>query len=247
MLNLLTSRLKRLLESFGLNIRRVRAFDNCNRDIFPKATYSPWLQDETFLSTYNLISSNTLVDIYRLYELWKLLEEVKDIPGDVLEVGVWRGGTGCLLATCAKNLSIDGTIYLCDTFSGVVKAGNDDATYRGGEHSDTSEDLVRKLLSKLSLDNFEILKGIFPDATSDAISNNTFRLCHIDVDVKKSADDILSWVWPRLATGGVIVYDDYGFYECDGIRCHVDEQRKKSDRLVIHNLNGHAIIIKIRE
>ena len=33
----------------------------------------------------------------------------------------------------------------------------------------------------------------------------------------------------------------------DGIRKFVDEERKKTDRLVIHNLNGHAIIIKLSQ
>jgi O-methyltransferase len=47
-----------------------------------------------------------------------------------------------------------------------------------------------------------------------------------------------------MPVGGVVVYDDYGFLRCDGITRHVDEQRGRPDRRVIHNLNGHAVVVK---
>jgi O-methyltransferase len=64
------------------------------------------------------------------------------------------------------------------------------------------------------------------------------------VDVYQSAEDILQWVWARLCTGGIVVYDDYGFETCDGITRHVDAQRALADRIVLQNINGHAIVIK---
>jgi O-methyltransferase len=54
----------------------------------------------------------------------------------------------------------------------------------------------------------------------------------------------VEWVWPRLVAGGMIVYDDYGFRGCEGVTQFVNEQRSKPDRLIFHNLNGHAIAIK---
>jgi O-methyltransferase len=48
----------------------------------------------------------------------------------------------------------------------------------------------------------------------------------------------------RLVTGGFVVFDDYGFKGCEGVTRFVNEQRLKPDRLVLHNLSGHAIAIK---
>ena len=48
-----------------------------------------------------------------------------------------------------------------------------------------------------------------------------------------------------MPVGGMIVFDDYGFSGCEGVTKLVDEERNKNDRIVIHNLNGHGIIIKI--
>jgi O-methyltransferase len=42
------------------------------------------------------------------------------------------------------------------------------------------------------------------------------------------------------------VYDDYGFEACDGITKYVEEQIACPDRLVMHNLNGHALIVKMK-
>jgi O-methyltransferase len=49
-----------------------------------------------------------------------------------------------------------------------------------------------------------------------------------------------------MVIGGIIVFDDYGFSGCGGITKYVNEERNKNDRLIIHNLNGHGIIIKIK-
>lgn len=48
-----------------------------------------------------------------------------------------------------------------------------------------------------------------------------------------------------MVPGGIIVYDDFGFQTADGVTKYVEEQRQCADRLVIHNLNGHAVVIKL--
>lgn len=50
-----------------------------------------------------------------------------------------------------------------------------------------------------------------------------------------------------MVYGGIIVYDDYGFKNCAGITKHVEEQMNCNDRLVVHNLNGHALILKLKD
>jgi len=170
------------------------------------------------------------------------------LEGSLLEVGVWRGGTGALIATKASLCGITDTVYLCDTFKGVVKAASQkDSSYRGGEHADTSRHVVEDFLyQRLQLTNVTILPGVFPDDTGPAIAHERFRFCHIDVDVYQSAKDVTAWIWDKLVIGGIIVYDDYGLFECDGMRHCVDEQDAIPDRVVMHNLNGQAVVIKVK-
>jgi O-methyltransferase len=240
----------RLARKTGYEIRRRPRDPNVGGPLYGpvnlETTYSPWNGDEAFVAAYRAIVNHTLVDIYRCYELWSLVEQSHKLTGSIIEVGVWRGGTGTLLAERASTCGISDTVYLCDTFTGVVKASERDSTYRGGEHADSSRSTVERLLSSRKLSNARILEGIFPEETGCFLESATFRLCHIDVDVYRSARDAAEWLWPRLVVGGVIVYDDYGSQGCSGITQHVDEQISFHDRLVLHNLNGHAVVVKIR-
>ena len=215
--------------------------------IIPEITYSPWLADEKFRKIWPSLRQNTRVDEYKAYSLWQMIEQVKHIKGDFLEVGVWRGGSGCLLAYKCRQEKIDAKVYLCDTYEGVVKSGDKDYYWEDGEVADTSVEIVEKLLKKFSLGNLQILKGVFPEDTGHHLVNKKFRMCHIDVDVYQSAKDTINWVWGKLEVGGVIIFDDYGHAQCDGITELVQEESKKADRFVIHNLAGHAIMIKVRE
>lgn len=242
----------RLLKRFGYDL--IRAVGELpplhpqfrHAPVLPvKATYSPWLTDRAFQKGFQKISTHTLVDQFRCYELWTLVgNSAKLDPGGLIEVGVWRGGTGCLIAEAAKHFGISDPLYLCDTFEGVVKAGAMDTRYVGGEHRDTSEDLVRELKDSLGLDSVKILKGTFPDDTGHLIPEQAFRFAHLDVDVYQSTKEILNWLWPRLVTNGIVVFDDYGTHGCEGVTQIVDEFASRRDALLIHNLNGHAIVIK---
>ncbi len=212
----------------------------------PLALYAPWNLDRGFQRAYQTIFANTLVDQYRCFELWSLVEQVQKLEqGSIIEIGVWQGGTGVLMAHKAAECGITDPVYLCDTFSGVVKASDKDSFYKGNEHADTSQAIVEQLVDRFGLTQVKILKGIFPDETAHLIGDDRFRLCHVDVDVYQSAKDVVAWVWEQIVPGGIIVYDDYGFLGCDGITKLVEEQRALPDRLVFHNLNGHAIVVKL--
>jgi len=80
-----------------------------------------------FRTTYSQVQGATLVDKYRCFELWRLVEQSAKLEsGAFIEIGVWRGGTAALIATQARDLGLKDKVYACDTFSGVVKAGEED-------------------------------------------------------------------------------------------------------------------------
>lgn len=192
------------------------------------------------MNAYAAIRDFTLVDVYRCYELWDLAKQAELVEGAILEIGVWRGGTGCLLALAAPAK----IVYLADTFTGVVKAGAKDTRYVGGEHAEASEHTVRRLLASAGVTNARVLTGVFPDDTACHVSGPV-SLLHIDVDVYQSGKDTVEWALARLPVGSVIVFDDYGFSGCEGITQLVRELRKSlHDFAFIHNLNGHAIFIR---
>ena len=230
-----------------ISIKLAGMFGSSYQVILPIATYAPWLKDKAFLEIYSRVKSVCLVNIYQCWELWCLIGETGKLDGDVLEVGVFRGATSGIMGTRIKQLNSKSTLFCCDTFEGVVKASVQDNYYVGGEHKDTSMNLVKDLLvQRLGLENVVILKGVFPDETSGSITSNTFRFCHIDVDTYQSAKDVLDWIWPKLSVGGMVVFNDYAYPRTKGVTRLVEERRQEQDGLVMHNLNGNGIIMKIK-
>jgi O-methyltransferase len=214
--------------------------DFLHHRILPRATLSPWLNDSGFLNLFAAVEAHTLVDIYRCWELYSLAKQMQRLSGVYVEVGVWRGGTGAVLASAAPGKKV----YLADTFRGVVKAGKNDPRYRGGEHADTSRLVVESLMQDLSLNNTEVIEGVFPEDTLHLVPKN-ISLLHIDVDVYESCVDIVRECKQFMCRGGAIVFDDYGFFGCEGVTKYCDMLRQDTDFLFIHNLNGHAIFIKL--
>lgn len=213
--------------------------------IVPYASYSPWYDDEKFMEVYGKIKAHTLVDIYRCYELWSFIKRNVFLKGDVLEVGVWRGGTGSLIAKACELFS-DNKVYLVDGFGGVVKASSPDTIYRGGEHADTNVKVVEELLESLAISNTTLLKGVFPEQVNleEIGPGIRLKLCHIDVDTYQSASDIFDYAWPRMTKGGAVIFDDYGFWGCEGIT-KLCNAFAREDAVFFHNVNGHAILVKV--
>lgn len=207
--------------------------------VLPFATYSPWLSDSQFQEASQKVQGHTLVDPYRRHELWSLAKQSRKVPGCILEVGVWRGGTGALMAAAAP----EKLVHLADTFEGVVKAGERDPGYKGGEHADTSERIVEELLASMGISNARLHRGMFPEDTGGQVEGPV-ALLHCDVDVYESAKGVVEWCLPRLSSGGVMVFDDYGFHGCEGVARYCSELAGHPGLIFAHNLNGHAIFFK---
>jgi O-methyltransferase len=202
---------------------------------------SPWLEDEDFTRVYRSISANTLVDRARCYSLYLLAQQSRKVAGDILEVGSWRGGTGALLAQVLP----DRSVFLADTFAGVVKSA-DWEHYVDATHSDTSEQLVADFVSGLGLTNVELLTGIFPEETGSRVSDRSWAMVYLDLDVYQSTKDAFEFVWDDVVVGGFVAFDDYGMTSaCAGISKFVHEVKDDADKLFIQNLNGQAYLVKL--
>jgi O-methyltransferase len=150
-----------------------------------------------------------------------------------------------LLARRMAMFGLSQPILLCDTFGGVVKAGANDPHYVGGEHADTSIAIVEELAFRITLSNYRLSAGIFPEYRPAVLDNGSIGFCHIDVDTYTSAKDCFDFVWPRMIPGGVVVFDDYGSSTTSGVAKLVDELSSGVDGVWQYNLNGHAVAIRL--
>jgi len=145
----------------------------------------------------------------RAYVIYNgVIEMVKrNIPGDIAEVGCYKGGVIRLMAEMAK----DKNVFGFDTFEGFNKQLSKlhkefDADFTG-KLTDNSYDDVVKFLSDLK--NVTLIKGIFPKSMPKDFSDRTFCFVHIDCDIYKPTIDSLNFFYPRMSKDGWIVLDDY--------------------------------------
>ena len=213
--------------------------------IITESFYSPWKSDKKFQKTLKQIKKNTKLDHYRLYSLWELIEEISNLNGDIIEIGTWRGGSGCLIAKKINLLNLKSKIYLFDSFTGVKKVTKKDHDYlKKNQYADASKKTVIELIKKMNLKNTEVIKGIFPDDFKKKFRNKKFAFCHLDLDSYESTKGCYNWVWNKMVKNGIIVFDDYGYHIAEGVTSFVNKIKKNNDNFFFYNLTGQAIIIK---
>jgi len=77
--------------------------------------------DEAFWPIYDKVHEFTMTSVERLFDLYKSVEYVvkAGIPGDIIECGVWRGGSMMLVAHTLIGLRANNRVLqLFDTFRG---------------------------------------------------------------------------------------------------------------------------------
>jgi O-methyltransferase len=71
-------------------------------------------------------------------------------------------------------------------------------------------------------DRLYIHKGVIPGVFT-GLDDSLISFCHVDVDAYRSVQGCCDYVWPRLAMGGFMVFDDYGCPDCLGAKQAVDD------------------------
>jgi O-methyltransferase len=208
-------------------------------------TYSPWFE-AWFKEKYARLKSHTLLEEHRCYIIYELSRHCLHLQGDFAECGVYKGGSAFLIADTLTNASVmDKQLWLFDTFAGMPAMANEDPSQavKEGTFGDTSLDNVREYLKEFPFVVFN--PGLIP-GTLKAAAGRRFAFVHIDVDLYKTHLDCCDFFYPRMAQGGIIVFDDYGrdFFKASARRA-VDEffHDKPEPPITLHT--GQCIVIKL--
>ncbi len=136
------------------------------------------------------------------------------LPGDMAELGVYRGGSAIVMAGAAP----EKLLRLFDTFEGHPA---DDVFSEGHRKGEFATDVAEVRLALFSYRTaFHV--GRFP-ATTIGLDDVRFCLVHLDADLYESTRDALAWFWPRIVPGGTVVLDDVGWERCPGVARALEE------------------------
>ncbi|MFJ8711255.1 TylF/MycF/NovP-related O-methyltransferase [Streptomyces anulatus] len=182
-----------------------------------------------------------------------------DIPGDIVECGVWRGGS---MQACARTLlSVGETerdLYLFDTYEGMTPPTAEDLR-RDGRSAQELLDAQGKDRPIWAVASLEDVKAGFENVpypkehvhyvqgrvedTVPAQAPEQISILRLDTDWYASTKHELEHLYSRLVPGGVLLIDDYGYWQ--GSRQAVDEFLDKTgERLLLLRMDEGRIAVK---
>jgi O-methyltransferase len=217
--------------------RRVRGLlQGLGYEITRTDSRSPWPLDfqQGDIDLYEEVAPYTLTPPAAVAALADAVRHVctNNVPGAIVECGVWRGGSMRAVARTLLDLGeTDTDLYLFDTFEGMSEPTNKDVMWTGeradavlARESKESNfwaraplDQVREVMHALPYPKSKIhfVKGkveeTIPDQAPDEIA-----LLRLDTDWYESTKHELEHLYPRLVTGGVLILDDYGWWRGAG-------------------------------
>jgi hypothetical protein len=190
------------------------------------------------LSEIAAVEPFTMTSAERIVSLIGAVEYIErvSIPGDIVECGVWRGGSMMAVAHTLLRLQKTRHLHLFDTFEGMPPPTNADTNLRGDKASELLKksdrsawiwaeaqiDEVRRNMERTGYpqDKVTYVKGKVED-TIPARAPTQIALLRLDTDWYESTKHELIHLYPRLSSGGVLLIDDYGHWQ--GARRAVDE------------------------
>lgn len=152
------------------------------------------------------------------YELFKM---VKEIPGEIIECGVFKGIALVRFAMFQKlfNIQSPKKIIGFDTFGKFPEAQfSKDKNPRkkfldvAGEYSISKKQLI-KVLKHKGIDIFvELVEGDITKTVPSYLRSHPelkISLLNLDVDLYEPSVAVLEYFYPRIVKGGVLIIDDY--------------------------------------
>ncbi len=170
---------------------------------------------------YEKYRDYTMIPFENFVANLELCEKFKDRKGCVVECGVWRGGMSASMAEVFGN---DRTYYLFDSFEGLPDAkeidGKEALQWQKDKNAPnyfnncTAEiEFARKAMSLSKADKVEIIKGWFNETLPTAKINEPIAVLRLDGDWYDSTMDCMENLYPKVIEGGLVLMDDYYFWD----------------------------------
>ncbi len=182
------------------------------------------------LAIYQQIKPYTMTTVEKVIALVRAVDYVlrNQIAGDFVECGVWRGGSMMVVALALRAAGrTDRDLYLYDTFTGMSPPSARDARYDGT----TAAELMAvggpgaRVFAYASLDDVKanLASTGYPverihyvqgrvEETLPAVAPERICMLRLDTDWYESTRHEFVHLYPRLATNGVLIIDDYGHW-----------------------------------
>lgn len=191
---------------------------------------------ELFMELYS--EKRTEMTIREMYNLYRIMEKIRGVNGDIAEVGVYKGGSAKIICELKGRKKF----LLFDTFEGMPDVHEGVDRHKRGDFSDTTLEDVRKFLGNYR--NLEFYKGYFPESAKSIDASRNYCFVHLDVDLYKSTMDCLKYFYPKLNKGGMLLSHDYCSISCPGVQRSFKEFFLDKPEPILELWDTQCMIIK---
>lgn len=208
--------------------------------IISTAIYAPWIDDKNFFNLFSTVKNLTILDEARSYTLWYLSRSLKNVDGDILDIGCMKGGAGIIMSKANQYKKTK--TYFIDTFEGFAVSSGGHIKDKTFIYDNINE--LKNNIKSLRIKNFEIKKCRFP---KNFKIKKKIKLCHLDINIYKDTLNAFIFVDKHLAKNGIVVFDDYGVFKVDEILQTIKKivkMKYANKYTIIYNYMGQCIMIK---
>jgi O-methyltransferase len=188
---------------------------------------------EVFARAYDRAAPFTMTSRERMFALWQAARHVAlaRVPGDMVECGVWRGGSAMLAALALLDAGAERPLWLYDTYAGMTPPSVRDRQWdgqsaaaklaaqerRAGANNDWAFATLEDVQAQMASTGYppRLLQFVAGpvEQTIPARCPERISLLRLDTDWHASTLHELRHLWPRLSVGGVLIVDDYGHWQ----------------------------------
>lgn len=211
---------------------------------------------DTDKEIFTIVKSFTMTSPERIKALIDAVAyiEKNNLDGDIVECGVWKGGSSLAAAIQLKKLnSYKRNIWLFDTFEGMSKPTSDDIDLKGktAESQMENEEIktsrlwgyseLEEVRRNLSISNYPeekilFVKGKVEETLIKEHIPEKIALLRLDTDWYESTIIEMQVLFPKVVSGGIVIIDDYGHWQ--GCKKAVDEYLKNQGlNLYLHRID----------
>lgn len=182
---------------------------------------------------------------WRVYVACWLAERASRLEGDLIECGVNRGGISRAIVSYIGTRLQGRRFFLLDTFEGIPVSVLSEREMRHNKYFEENytECHQQVLETFRAYPEVVVVKGLVPD-TFGQVDSDHFCFVHIDMNNAVSEIAAAEYLWPRLATGGIMLLDDYAWQINVGQRQAFDRFAAERGMTVLALPTGQGLLMK---
>lgn len=167
-----------------------------------------------------------------------LMDAVYAVPGDFIEMGVWRGATFKYIYNVAKRQRKNSVAV--DSFIGMPEGRTKSESKRfpkGAFSVNGPGDFIKRF------PDAHVYAGFIPEILEKLPHGMKLSFAHLDLDHEQTTTEALEWVWPRISNNGILVCHDFHYGSKDCAPKAIEEWMKRDDILPI-GIADHSIYFR---